>query len=65
MQYFNYEAPAREAGLSDADIQVIVEAIRKEFPGDEMMRELHVLRACVAIRDGHAKLGDVVERRAA
>lgn len=34
--------------------------MRREFPADEMMCELHVLRACMAIRDGLASLEDVL-----
>lgn len=65
MRYFDYETPAREAEISDADLQAIVEAVSSEFLGDEMMAELHILRACTAVRDGHATVSDIVKRRAA
>ena len=34
--------------------------IRKDFPADDMMYELHVLRACMAVRDGYAKIVDIL-----
>jgi hypothetical protein len=65
MGYFDYETIARQAGMSDEDLAAICETMRKEFPTDEMMWELHVLRACMAIRDGHLTVDDAVNRRAA
>jgi hypothetical protein len=41
---FNLDKTARESGLSQAEIERIKEDVRKEFPDDEMMWELHVLR---------------------
>lgn len=65
MSYFDYETAAREAGLSEEQLTTVKEAMRREFPTDDMMWELHILRACLAIRDGHATFEDVTERRAA
>ena len=52
MDYFDYENAAREAGLDRDQLERICTLVRREFPHDEMMCELHVLRACMAIRDG-------------
>ena len=60
MKYFNYEKVAAEAGISPEKLQELEERIRQEFPSDEMMYELHVLRACMAVRDGHIKLADAL-----
>lgn len=49
MRYFDYESLAKEAGISDGDLETIKQAVREEFPNDDMMWELHVLRACSAI----------------
>jgi hypothetical protein len=65
MRYFDYETAAREAGLDEEQLAAVKEAMRIEFPNDDMMWELHILRACLAIRDGHATFQDVTERRAA
>lgn len=65
MALFDYEAVAREAGISDEDLELIKNAVREEFPNDEMMWEPHVMRACSAIRDGVASMAGVIDRRAA
>jgi hypothetical protein len=35
--------------------------VRIEFPTDDMLYELHVLRACMAIRDGYVSLEDALK----
>jgi len=65
MNYFDYESAAREADLTEDQLAAVKEAVREEFPTDDMMWELHILRACLAIRDGHATLEDVTRRLAA
>ena len=65
MDYFDYESAAREADLTEEQLAAVKEAVRQEFPNDDMMWELHVLRACLAIRDGHATVEDVTRRLAA
>ena len=56
MQYFDFETVAHEAGITDEELGRIVARARQEFPSDEMMAELHALRACMAVRDGHCTL---------
>jgi hypothetical protein len=58
MNMFDYESMASQAGLSDEQLRELCDAIRREFPNDRMLFELHVLRACMAIRDGRANLCD-------
>ena len=65
MPLFEFETVAQEAGISIGDLEAIKQAVREEFPNDDMMWELHVLRACSAIRDGVATMADVISRRAA
>ena len=65
MSYFDYESTAREAGISENDLSAIREAMRADFPEDEMMWELHVLRACMAVRDGRLTIEQAVGRKAA
>lgn len=60
MRYFNYEKVAREAGIPTDRLAELCESIREDFPTDDMMYELHVLRACMAVRDGYAKLEDIL-----
>ena len=61
MDYFDYTKVAREADLGDAELHRLCEAIRPEFPRDDMMFELHVLRACMAIRDGRLSVEQALE----
>jgi len=39
----------------------LLSIMRREFPKDEMMFELHVLRACLAIRDGHVTIDETLK----
>ncbi len=56
MRYFDYEAVAREAGIPPAALDALRTLVRREFPDDDMMFELHLLRACAAVRDGYVTL---------
>ena len=60
MQYFNFAEIASEARIPDDKLDELCEFIRQEFPKDDMMYELHVLRACMAIRDGYIQLEDII-----
>ena len=65
MSYFDYATVAKEAGITDRDLSLIEELMRSEFPHDEMMRDLHILRACMAVRDGRITVDQVLDRKAA
>jgi hypothetical protein len=52
VSYFDYEEVARDARIPAEKLEELRHLIREEFPRDEMMYELHLLRACMAIRDG-------------
>jgi hypothetical protein len=65
MEYFDYESTARQAGISTDQLAQIVGMMQNEFPHDLMMCELHVLRACMAIRDGQVTVEQVLAARAA
>ena len=51
MSYFDYEEVAREAHIPAEKLEQLRRLTKKEFPRDEMMYELHLLRACMAIKD--------------
>ncbi|KPJ73747.1 MAG: hypothetical protein AMS14_06390 [Planctomycetes bacterium DG_20] len=51
MRYYDFETVAREAGIPQAKMNVLRDVIRREFPRDDMMYELHMLRACMVVRD--------------
>lgn len=42
---FDVEKIVKESGLPEELIRKIQEEVRKEFPKDEMMYELHLMRA--------------------
>ncbi len=61
MRYFDYERVAREAGLGPEDLDRIHRVIRAEFPTDDMLYELHMLRAVKAVRDGRVTVQGIVD----
>ena len=61
MPFFDYPKIAREAGIPEDKLRALVESVRAEWGSDEMMADLHILRACKAIRDGRVKLDEVLD----
>jgi len=64
MRYFDYQSVAREAKIPEQKLRKLVDLIGKEFPSDPMMAELHMLRACLAVRDGHIQIDDALKNQA-
>ena len=54
MQYFDYESVAEEAGIPREKLDLICEMLRREYPDDDVLYELHVLRACNSVKDGRS-----------
>jgi hypothetical protein len=52
VKYFDYENAAREANISPDKLGQLCRRVQQEFPHDQMMYELHLLRACMAIKNG-------------
>ena len=63
MKYFDYESVAREAKISEEKLRKLVKLASEEFPHDPMMAELHALRACLAVRDGHIKIDEALKHQ--
>ncbi|MHC4198902.1 MAG: hypothetical protein ACYSU0_02860 [Planctomycetota bacterium] len=61
MRHFDYESVAREAGISAEDLAEISRLVRQDFPADDMLFELHVLRACMAVKDKRYSLQQTLE----
>ena len=57
---FNFTSVAKEAGISPDKLCELCAVIRRDFPADDMLYELHVLRTCMAVRDGLIGLDDVL-----
>jgi len=60
MRYFDFERVAHDAGIAAEDLAKLCARVRKEFPRDDMLYELHVLRACMAVRDRIASLEEIL-----
>ena len=45
---FDYRSAAGRVGIRPEDVERLATMMRAEFPSDEMMVELHVLRAILA-----------------
>ncbi|HEY5595447.1 MAG TPA: hypothetical protein VIL61_09905 [Nitrospiria bacterium] len=65
MRYFDYEKAAREAKIPAEKLAELRRIVREEFPRDEMMYELHLLRACMAIRQGLLTIEEAIKPEAA
>ncbi len=50
IKYFDYQKLAREMRVPGVILKRIEKEVKKEFPSDRMMYELHVLRA---VRSGY------------
>jgi hypothetical protein len=60
LRYFDFEKVAHEARIPSDKLAELSRGVRQDFPNDDMMYELHLLRACLAVRDGHATLEEVL-----
>lgn len=53
---YNVDKLLRTSGLSKKAIEKIKKEVRKEFPDDEMMYGLHIVRILNAIKKGYWKV---------
>ena len=60
MDYFDYQSVANDAGITPAQLAQIAERVRRDYPADQMLWELHVLRACRAIRDRQVTIEQIL-----
>ncbi len=65
MRYFDYQKIAHEAKIPADKLEKLRKGIQAEFPKDEMMYELHMLRVCMAIRDGMISIEEALKPKAA
>ncbi|MGH7320360.1 MAG: hypothetical protein ACRELA_12150 [Candidatus Rokuibacteriota bacterium] len=61
---FDYVTVARRAGLAKGQLERLRALVRAEFPSDEMMAELHVLRALLAVERGDTTLEGILRQPA-
>ena len=57
---FDYLSISRECGLTPDQVATLEAVEWREFPDDQMMFELHMLRVIEQIRAGRLKLEDVL-----
>ena len=61
MFYFDYESVARKAAVPDDILKSWRSGFELEYPGDEMMIELRLLRACNAALGGPDRVASVAK----
>ncbi|MFI5305450.1 MAG: hypothetical protein ACHQYP_11745 [Nitrospiria bacterium] len=64
MRYFDYEEVAREANIPSDKLDKLKTIIRDDFPHDDMMFELHLLRVCMAIKKGKVSIEEAIQPEA-
>jgi hypothetical protein len=62
---FDYVAAAERVGISAKDLAPLIAMMRAEFPSDEMMAELHILRAVLSVERGDVTLEEILRQKAA
>lgn len=65
MRYFDFEAVAQEAKIPSDKLMLLSKTVREEFPTDDMMYELHLMRVCSAIQGGCVSLEEALHPRKA
>ncbi len=60
MSCFDYEQAAAEAGFSSEEVAQLSRVVRAEYPHDDMLYELHMVRACRAVREGVITIADAI-----
>jgi hypothetical protein len=60
-RFFDYETIAHKAGIAQEDLDAIRQRVQADYPDDDMMQELRLLRTCSAIREGRCTAADAIE----
>lgn len=56
----NVEKILKEKGLTQEQINIIKAEVRREFPSDDMMYELHLIRLVHSLMEGYCNLNDLL-----
>ena len=59
---FDYLTAAKRAGIPADKLERLCALARAEFPSDEMMVELHILRAILAVERGDTTLEEILSQ---
>ena len=60
---FDYLTAAQRAGIPQDKLERLCALVRAEFPSDELMAELHILRAILAIEHGDTTLDEILNQK--
>ncbi len=60
MFYFDYQKAGCEAGISSDKLERLAELCKIEEPNDPMLAELHIMRACMAIKKGRLTIEEAL-----
>jgi hypothetical protein len=60
MDYFNCQELARQIPIEPATLHAFLRRLEQEFPGDEMLMEIHLVRACLTVRDRLARAEEML-----
>lgn len=60
---FDYLTAAKRAGIPQDKLNQLSALVRAEFPSDEMMAELHILRAILSIERGDTTLDEILTQK--
>jgi len=63
VEYFDYVTVAKRCNITDEVLEKLEELERREFPRDQMMFELHMLRLLRAIEQGYLKPEEILKRK--
>ncbi|CAN5431459.1 hypothetical protein BH09SUM1_BH09SUM1_04570 [soil metagenome] len=59
-EYFDYLPTAAEVGANPIQIESIESFWRADYPDDPHLRELHILRTFMAIKDGYCTMAQAL-----
>lgn len=59
---FDYVTAASRAGIREDKLERLREFFHAEFPSDEMMAELHILRAVLSVERGDTTVEEILSR---
>ena len=60
-EYFDYPRVATEAGITSDQLRSMIRIFEADFPNDLMLRELHILRACTAVKERRTTIGAILD----
>lgn len=60
---FNYQRIADDLKLSKVQLSRLEQTVRLEFPNDEMMFALHMVRVLNTIKRGHLSFDDAIKQK--